>query len=173
MTGDDGFDEFVAARYADLLRVAYVLTGSRPEAEDLVQTALIRVLRRWSRVDDPMAYVRRVMVNQHINVWRRVRRREVVTADPPERRQDDPADRIAQRAALMAALRALPARTRAVVALRYLADMSEADVATAVGTSVGNVKSHASRGLAKLRVVLAPANSTGTRTSTDLEEISW
>ena len=169
MAGDDGFDEFVAVRYAELLRVAYLLTGSRPEAEDLVQTALVRVLRRWSRVDDPMAYVRRVMVNQHINIWRRVRRREVVTADPPERRLDDLAEGVAQRAALRDALRSLPARTRAVVALRYLADMSEADVAAAVGISVGNVKSHASRGLARLRTVLAP----DTNTRTDLEEISW
>src|SRR5262245_42478443 len=120
MADDDGFDEFVAVRYADLLRVAYLLTASRADAEDLVQTALVRVLRRWSRIDDPMAYVRRAMVNQHINVWRRVRRREVVTADLPEAAYRDPAEAVSERRALLAALQSLPARTRAVVALRYL-----------------------------------------------------
>lgn len=168
MADDGGFEEFVAARYADLLRVAYLLTGSRTDAEDLVQAALVRVLRRWSRVDDPMAYVRRAMVNQHINVWRRVRRREVVTAQVPDVVFGDPAETVSQRTALLAALRTLPARTRAIVALRYLADMSEADVAVAVGTSVGNVKSQASRGLAKLRTVLTP----NADSRIDLEEIS-
>lgn len=168
MADDGGFDEFAAARYADLLRVAYLLAGSRADAEDLVQAALVRVLRRWSRVDDPMAYVRRTMVNQHINVWRRVRRRETVTADLPEVISGDPAEAVSQRTALLAALRTLPARTRAIVALRYLADMSEADVAVAVGTSFGNVKSQSSRGLAKLRAVLAP----NAAARLDLEEIS-
>jgi RNA polymerase sigma-70 factor (sigma-E family) len=168
MAGDEGFDEFVALRYAELLRVAYLLTGSRTDAEDLVQAALVRALRRWSRVDDPMAYVRRAMVNQHINIWRRVRRRELVTAHLPDTIYGDPAETVSQRAALLAALRSLPARTRVVVALRYLADMSEADVAAAVGTSVGNVKSHASRGLAKLRAVLAPDGNS----RIDMEELS-
>jgi DNA-directed RNA polymerase specialized sigma24 family protein len=108
MADDGGFDEFVGAQYADLLRVAYLLTGSRADAEDLVQAALVRVLRRWSRVDDPMAYVRRAMVNQHINVWRRVRRREVLTAQLPDAVFGDPAETVSQRTALLAALRTLP-----------------------------------------------------------------
>jgi len=65
---DDGFREFVDARYMDLLRIAYLLTGSAHEAEDLLQGSLVKVMRRWKRIDDPVAYLRRVMVNQHISV---------------------------------------------------------------------------------------------------------
>lgn len=154
---DDGFREFVEARYADLLRVAYLLTGSAYEAEDLLQSALVRAIRGWARVEDPMAYVRKIMVNQHISLWRRLRRRELVTDAPPDRAVEDVAGPVTQSIALHAALRSLPARTRAVVVLRYVVDMSEVDVATALGFSVGNVKSHASRGLARLRAVLDPA----------------
>lgn len=70
---DDGFRQFVDLRYADLLRVAYLLTGSAHDAEDLVQSALLKVMRRWKRVDEPFAYLRRTMINQHLSVWRRVR----------------------------------------------------------------------------------------------------
>ncbi|WP_034594015.1 SigE family RNA polymerase sigma factor [Hamadaea tsunoensis] len=159
---DDGFREFVEARYADLLRVAYLLTGSAYEAEDLLQSALVRAIRGWSRVEDPMAYVRKIMVNQHISLWRRLRRRELVTAMPPDRPVEDVAGLVTQSIALHAALRSLPARTRAVVVLRYVVDMSEVDVAGALGFSVGNVKSHASRGLARLRAVLDPSTSART-----------
>lgn len=154
---DDGFREFVESRYADLLRVAYLLTGSAHEAEDLLQSALVRTMRGWARVDDPMAYVRRVMVNQHISVWRRVRRREFVTDTPPDRPLADLSEGVAQRSALRTALQALPPRTRAVVVLRYVVDMSEVEVAAQLGFSVGNVKSHASRGLARLRAALDPS----------------
>ena len=93
MASDDGgFREFVDARYPDLLRVAYHLTGSADEAEDLVQSALVKVMRRWRRVDEPMAYLRRVMVNHHISMWRRYRAREVVTAILPDRPVRDVAD---------------------------------------------------------------------------------
>ncbi|NUT03876.1 MAG: SigE family RNA polymerase sigma factor [Hamadaea sp.] len=158
MPGEDGFREFVEARYVELLRIAYLLTGSAHEAEDLVQNALVRTMRAWSRVEEPMPYVRRVMVNQHISVWRRVRRRELVTASPPDTAFADTADAVTQRHAVRDALRSLPPRTRAVVVLRYLRDMSEAEVAAALGCSLGNVKSHASRGLARLRAVLDPVD---------------
>lgn len=157
MAADAEFKTFVETRYVDLLRVAYLLTGSAHEAEDLVQTALVKAMRRWSRVDEPMAYVRRAMINQHISIWRRIGQREIVTDTPPDRRHLDEADRITQRAAVHDALRSLPPRTRAVVVLRYLVDLPEAEVAEMLGCSVGNVKSQASRGLAKLRTVLAPA----------------
>jgi RNA polymerase sigma-70 factor (sigma-E family) len=162
---DEGFKEFVETRYVDLLRIAYLLTGSAHEAEDLVQTALVKTMRGWARVEEPMAYVRRAMVNQHISIWQRVRRREVVTDAPPERQLADAADAVAQRHAVQAALGSLPPRTRAVVVLRYLDDLPEAQVAAALGCSIGNVKSHASRGLARLRAVLDPA----TLARTDLE----
>ncbi|MEU5950102.1 SigE family RNA polymerase sigma factor [Micromonospora sp. NPDC047465] len=164
---DDGFREFVDARYMDLLRIAYLLTGSAHEAEDLLQGSLVKVMRRWKRIDDPVAYLRRVMVNQHISVWRRYRAREVITASPPDRSLGDVADGVAQRHALDAALRSLSPRTRAVVVLRYVADVPEAEVAATLGCSVGTVKSQASRGLARLRVALSPVDQPETTVGSD------
>jgi RNA polymerase sigma-70 factor (sigma-E family) len=158
VTGDQGFQEFVETRYGDLVRIAYLLTGSAHEAEDLVQAALLRAMRGWSRVDDPMAYVRRAMINQHISLWRRHRARELLTSIVPDRHVRDAADRVADRQALYDAMRTLSARTRVVIVLRYWADLPEAEVAEYLGCSVGTVKSRASRGLARLREVLGPTS---------------
>src|SRR6201999_4220346 len=122
-SNDEGFREFVETRYVELLRVAYHLTGSAHEAEDLLQSALVKVLGRWGRMDDPVAYLRRVMVNHLNSLWRRHRRREVLTAFLPERLSPDTTHGIAERHAVYAAMRALPARTRAVIVLRYVADL--------------------------------------------------
>jgi DNA-directed RNA polymerase specialized sigma24 family protein len=86
------FSDFVKVRYADLLRTAYLLTGTTHAAEDLVQTSLLRVLRRWHRIEDPLAYVRRCMVNERTSWWRRLRGVEVLAATPPERSRRDHAD---------------------------------------------------------------------------------
>jgi RNA polymerase sigma-70 factor (sigma-E family) len=156
---DDGFREFVQTRYGDLLRVAYLLTGSEHEAEDLLQGALLRVMRRWHRIDDPVPYVRRAMINLHVSRWRRQRARELITSVVPDRPVRDPADQVSERQTLMAALRALPPRTRAVIVLRYWVDLSEAETAALLGCSVGSVKSNASRGLSRLRKALPqPSN---------------
>ncbi|WP_433314091.1 SigE family RNA polymerase sigma factor [Micromonospora sp. CA-269861] len=163
---DEHFREFVEARYMDLLRVAYHLTGSTQDAEDLVQAALVKVMRRWRRVDDPMAYLRRVMINQHISMWRRHRMHEVVTAFFPERPTRDMTETVTERRALYEAMRALTPRTRAVIVLRYVVDLPEAEVAAALGCSVGSVKSRASRGLARLRLALAPETPPPTATPT-------
>ncbi|MDG6105974.1 SigE family RNA polymerase sigma factor [Dactylosporangium aurantiacum] len=148
------FQDFVEVRYGDLLRTAYLLTGSRHAAEDLVQSSLLRVMRHWDRVDEPLAYVRRVMVNQRTSLWRRLRNAEVLTDDPPDRPGPDPTDRILQRRSLLEALDRIPARMRAVLVLRYWEDLSETDTAELLNISVGSVKSQASRGLARLRDVL-------------------
>lgn len=153
---EDDFREFVRSRSAALLGTAYALTGDRGLAEDLLQSALLSTYRHWRRVrhyEHPDAYVRRVLANQHISWWRR---RRVVEADarPPDR--PGPADdSVEERDELWRALRRLPPRTRAVVVLRYWEDLSEAEVAQTLGCSIGTVKSSASRGLARLRVVLA------------------
>jgi RNA polymerase sigma-70 factor (sigma-E family) len=152
---DDSFREFVNTRYTDLLRVAYHLTGSAHEAEDLVQSALVKAMGRWRRIDDPVAYLRRVMINHHTSLWHRYRAREVVTAFFPERTARDATTAVDERQVVYQAMRALPARTRAVIVLRYLADLPEVEVAAALGCSVGTVKSRASRGLARLREALA------------------
>jgi RNA polymerase sigma-70 factor (sigma-E family) len=149
------FSDFVTTRYADLLRTAYLLTGTTHAAEDLLQASLLRTLRRWQRVEDPHAYVRRCMVNERTSWWRRLRGAEVLAASPPDRGRPDHADDIATRDELLTALAGLPARMRAVLVLRYWEDLSEADTAAALNCSIGSVKSQASRGLARMRQVLA------------------
>ncbi|MEV4541200.1 SigE family RNA polymerase sigma factor [Micromonospora echinaurantiaca] len=153
---DADFREFVEARYGDLLRTAYLLTGSRDTAQDLVQDALLKVMRHWRTVDEPMAYVRRAMVNERTSRWRRIGLRELLTSVVPDRAGPDATDVVAVRDELLAALDRLPARMRAVLVLRYWEDLSEADVAATMGCSVGTVKSQAARGLTRLRAVLHP-----------------
>ena len=153
MTTQPSLREFVQSRYTELLRTAYLLTGSSHEAEDLVQTALLRSMRRWERIDDPLPYVRRAIVNLYLNSLRR-RARELVTGLLPDRPVRDATDRVAERSTLWPALRALPRRTRAVIVLRYWLDLSEAETAELLGCSVGTVKSTASRGLGRLRETL-------------------
>jgi RNA polymerase sigma-70 factor (sigma-E family) len=148
----DAFDAFVRARLPHLLRLGRALTGSEQAGADLVQDALERSLMRWSRIesDDPEGYVRRVMVTRNISAWRRVRR-ERLTAEVPETSYDEtPPD-----PALWAALAQLPPRQRAVIALRYYEDLTEAQTAQLLGVSAGTVKSQASRAMAKLRDLLA------------------
>ncbi len=153
--GDDAqeaFDAFVRARLPDLLRFGRILTGNPDAAADLVQDALERTLLAWPRLqerDEPTAYVRRVMVNRNISIWRRLRH-ETLTDELPEGRSED-----AQRDHdLWAALQSLPPRQRAVLALRYYEDLSEAEIARVLGCSTGTVKSQASKGVAKMRALL-------------------
>ena len=153
---DDGFREFVQVRYVDLLRTAYLLSGARDAAQDLVQNALVKAMSRWSRIDDPMAYLRRTMVNERTARWRRIGSREFLTTFVPERWRPDTADTVVERDELLSALGQLPTRMRAVLVLRYWEDLSEADTAAILGCSAGTVKSQAARGLAKLRILLAP-----------------
>jgi RNA polymerase sigma-70 factor (sigma-E family) len=161
------FRDFVATRSADLLRTAYFLSGGDiHDAQDLLQAALIATARRWSHIvkrDQPEAYVRRAMARHQINRWRsRTRRPETLVSAPP----DHPADRDEQvavdlRPGLMAALRALPPRQRAVVVLRYYEDRSEAEVAELLGISVGTVRSQSAKALTKLRAIYPPPNGAG------------
>ena len=146
------FTEFVSARGRALLRTAYALTGSQHAAEDLVQTALAKAMLRWSRLHgDAEPYVRRIMYNEFVSLWRwRRRRAEVLTADPPERGVSTGEDTVL-RVAVRAALGTLPPRQRAVLVLRYLEDLSEREVADLLGVSPGTVASQASRALATLR----------------------
>jgi RNA polymerase sigma-70 factor (sigma-E family) len=142
-----------------LLRVAFLLTGDRHAAEDLLQEVLEQVYVRWRRVQaSPEAYARRALVNRSINRWRRRARRPEQALGQHEGVARDHADAVALREVVVEALRALPARQRAAVVLRYLEDLPVADVAAAMGCSDGAVKSHAARGLARLREVLAESD---------------
>jgi RNA polymerase sigma-70 factor (sigma-E family) len=149
----EDFDEYVAAAWQRLLRSAWLLTHDWYLAEDLLQTALLKVAPKWARLAGgaPDAYVRKVLATTYLSWWRRRWRAELPTADVPERAGSRAEDAVEVRTALSAALAALPRQQRAVLMLRYHADLTEAATALALGISVGTVKSHASRALATLR----------------------
>jgi RNA polymerase sigma-70 factor (sigma-E family) len=153
--GREAFRAYVAARSPALLRTAYLLTGSRADAEDLLQTTLAKTYLAWDRVlqrDALDGYVRRVMVNTQTSWWRRRKVAEYATDDLPERGSGrDATEDLALHDALWSALATLPKRQRAMVVLRYYEDLSEAETAQVLGVSVGTVKSTTSRALAKLR----------------------
>jgi RNA polymerase sigma-70 factor, ECF subfamily len=162
------FREFVRVRSAALLRVAYLVCGDLTLAEDLLQTALARTYLAWRRhtdIESLDAYTRRVLLNTATSWWRRRWRGEHPTSELPEQPVGDRTDHVAERDAMWRLLGRLPARQRAVIVLRYYEDRSEAEIAAALGVSVGTVKSHASRALATLRTHLgddhAPLAATG------------
>ena len=145
----EAFDAFVRARLPELLRFGRALTGSPEAAADLVQDALERTVLAWPRLrsrEEPEGYVRRIMVNRNISIWRKFGREQVTAEVVDSAAEDTHFD-----ADLWRALRQLPPKQRAVIALRYYEDMSEADIARTLGCSVGTVKSQASKGLAKMR----------------------
>lgn len=161
------FEEFVQGCSPRLFRTALLLAGQdRAAAEDLLQLALERAYRHWGRVcrsGDPERYVRRILANVANDRWRRAVRRPERPLGPGEAPvAEDQADVVAERDFLIRALAGLPPRQRTVLVLRYYNDMSEAEVASVLGCSVGTVKSQASRGLARLRGVTVPeAEPTG------------
>ena len=157
MQEPEGFAEYVRARRDTLVRTAYLLTGDSASAEDLVQATLVRVWPRWERVgrvENVDAYVRRVQMSIFLS-WRRRRwSREVATAVLPDGPAGDQTAAADDRSVLLAAIGRLPARQRAVIALRYFLDLTEAETADALGCSVGTVKSHCSRALTRLRALM-------------------
>jgi len=137
-----------------LLRTAYLLTGNRADAEDLVQSALAKTFLAWHRIEDLGAldgYVRRAIVNTHISWWRRRRLEEYPTDEIPDQAVADHAIASDLQEAMRRAIDRLPERMRAAVVLRYYEDMTEAEVAEVLGVSLGTVKSTVSRAVAKLR----------------------
>ena len=152
--GREAFRAYVAARSPALMRTAYLLTGSRPDAEDLLQTALAKTYLAWDRIREREAvdgYVRKVMVNTQTSFWRRRRLDERPTESVPERPGRDLTADLDLHDALWTALATLTKRQRAMVVLRYYEDLSEAEVARVLGVSVGTVKSTTSRALTALR----------------------
>ncbi len=151
---DDEFRDFVVAWTPALFRTAFMLTGDRGHAEDLVQTAWMKTSRHWSRIEAPearYAYVRRVLVNTQTSWLRRRRVTESFVDIVPE-----PGNQLdsweASEGRTLPALAQLPARMRAVLVLRFYEDLSEAETARVLGCSVGTVKSQTSRGLDRLRI---------------------
>jgi RNA polymerase sigma-70 factor (sigma-E family) len=159
------FDEFVATRGAALLRHAYVLSGDRHTAEDLVQETLAGLYRRWDRVaaaSSPEAYVRTTMTRQYLT-WRRRRSfAERAWGDLPD--QASPVDAITATDAddvVWRALGALPRKQRVILALRFYDDQSDTQIASILGISASNVRAQAARGIATLRTRVAASDVTG------------
>ena len=149
------FDELVAANERPLLRFAVMLTGGRHSAEDLVQTVFTRVYRKWSRiseVDQPAAYLRRMVLNEFLS-WRRLLKHgELPIAEPRDIPTDeDIGARQAQRDAMWRLLAGLPRRQRAVLVLRYYEDLPDDEIGELLGVTASTVRSNASRALAALR----------------------
>ena len=152
---DDAFTAFARDAGPGLVRTAYFLTGDLHLAEDLAQTALAQTYVHWRRVGEPAAYARRVLVNANAAWWRRRSATETPVDVLPDVAVADHTAAVADRDPLVAALRRLPARQRAAVVLRYYADLSERDAADAMGCTTGSVKKHTSRGVERLRALLA------------------
>ena len=157
MDRDQDYAAYVAARWAGLVRAAVLLGCSRADAEDLVQTALVRCYGAWSRVqraDDPDAYVYRVLLNCLASSRRRRWWGERPTDQLPATKADDHAEITAIRASVESALAGLGEDQRRVLVLRFWADLTERQVAEVLGVAVGTVKSRTSRALAALSTQL-------------------
>ena len=160
---DEAFVEFVDARRAQLVRTAYLLCGDWHRAEDLVQAALIKLYGAWPKVGaqgGEDAFVRRVLINTHVDDWRwRRRRPESPVAD---HRDADPAPAAHSddRDALRRALATLPEGQRKVVVMRFWLDLSVDQTAADLGVSTGTVKSQSARGLDRLRGLLGDSSGT-------------
>ena len=152
----DDFRSFAVGAGPRLLRLARLLTGNWTDAQDLVQSTLLRCFTAWARIraaENPEAYACRVLIRLHVAGMRRVgHRREQLVATPPERPAPyTPFEQVEARTALEVALRSLPPRQRAVIVLRYYCDLSVTDIATTLGCSTGTVKSQAAKAMRTLR----------------------
>jgi RNA polymerase sigma-70 factor (sigma-E family) len=159
------FEVWLRSELPALLRFADALCGSRTLAEEIVQDVALKVHRRWSRIG-PLphreAYVRRMIINEFLS-WRRKWSRMVPQADLLDQRRDtgpDLAEEHADRAELVAELARLPRKQRAVVVLRYVEGLPDAEIGRLLGCAETTVRSHASRALATLRVTLQPTTET-------------
>ena len=153
---DEGLRDLYDASYPRLVGQLTAVTGSRAEAEDVVQEAFVRAISRHRELitlDNPEAWLRTVALNIARSQWRRVRRHlallpELVPDDPP-------ADLAPDRVALLTALRQLPRSQQEAIALHHLADLPVTETAAALGVPVGTVKARLSRGRAALAGLLA------------------
>ncbi|MGH3624898.1 MAG: SigE family RNA polymerase sigma factor [Sciscionella sp.] len=158
----EDFTAYFEARRDAVRRSAYLLCGDWHRADDLTQTAFVALHRRWYKIRDRGAldaYVRRTLVRAAIDESRRPWRRERFTDDVPDvpAGPGDVGDSVSIRHALLAALRRVPPRQRAVLVLRFLDDLDVSDTAAALKCSEGTVKSQTARGLAALRAELGDA----------------
>ena len=152
--GEDEFTAFASAHATSLVRFAAALCGDQGRGEEIAQEALERLYVKWARVDDPLSYARRSVVNLSRDRWRRIDRHERVGLNGIAHPAAPSAGDLPDRLLVLAALRSLPPGQRAVLVARYWLGLGEAQTAELVGVSVGTVKSQASRGLRRLRDLL-------------------
>jgi RNA polymerase sigma-70 factor (sigma-E family) len=153
---DSTLHAFIDGRRHHLFRAAFLLCGDRDEAEDLVQTALLKVVQAWrriQRIDNVDAYARKTLVNVFIASRRRMWRREQPHGQIPDRPAQ--AHDLDTGIAVQAALARLPVKQRTVLVLRYWEDLSVESTADVLGMRPGTVRSHASRGVAALRASMS------------------
>jgi RNA polymerase sigma-70 factor (sigma-E family) len=167
-THDDQFRAFVETQRADLLRTAiFLAAGDRWAAEDLVQTALVRLYVAWPRLREETigAYARRSLLNAFIDHRRLAfSRRERVRAEPPERTAADSSS-LDRQSAVFQALAQLPPRMRAAVVMRHLLELTVEETADALDCGTGTVKSQTARGLDRIRAELAIEPTTSDTTA--------
>ncbi|GAA4403277.1 SigE family RNA polymerase sigma factor [Fodinibacter luteus] len=155
---EEAFTAFVAEHSATLFRTAYLITGDYQRAEDLLQDSLVRVYQRWALVeatDHPVAYTRKILVNQATSWWRRRSSHEWPVLVRDDRPWDGRLEDVGEHERVWAAVLALPPRQRAVVVLKHYEDLSEAEIAAALDMAPGTVKSHAHAAARRLAVLLA------------------
>jgi RNA polymerase sigma-70 factor (sigma-E family) len=157
------FDEYVAARGQQLVRLGLVLSADHHRAEDLAQTALMNAYRHWRRLrtmDDPHAYVRRTLVNAHISATRRSSARETPSDLPDSGRSEpDPSLALTEHDAVWRMLAKLPTRERTAIVLRYYEDLDYAAIASVLGIKESTARATVSKALASLRAAHNPAST--------------
>ena len=157
----DDFEQFFRASYPRVVRTLTITVGSRDRAEELAQEAFARAFRRWRvvrRADRPEAWVIVVAMNVERRRWNRAGK-EASRAPAPERESADPADVVVTSLTTSDALGLLSPRQRAVVVLRYLADLPFAQVADALGMTEGTARATLHQALTRLRVELAEGDA--------------
>jgi RNA polymerase sigma-70 factor (sigma-E family) len=164
-TADQAVTLLFAAHYRALVRLAVLLLHDQPVAEDVTQDAYVALHAHWRRLKDAdkaLAYLRTTVLNRSRSALRRrlVARRHAAAEPPPGTAPSAEVGALGllRHQEVLAAVRKLPTRQREAIVLRYYADLSEAQIAEAMGVSRGSVKSHTSRGMAALRQVLEKAD---------------
>jgi RNA polymerase sigma-70 factor (sigma-E family) len=149
------FTSFVRQHSTTLLRAAFLLTGNRLEAEELVQDTLVRLYPNWGRVvtaEVPLAYVRRSLTNNFLNGRRRRSAGDLLFAEPPEQSYEPEfGNQLSDRQLVRRLLDSLPPRQRAVLVLRFFDDLEDTEIASIIGCRRGTVRSIISRSLQQLR----------------------
>jgi RNA polymerase sigma-70 factor (sigma-E family) len=164
-TAAPAFEEYAGGAWPSLYRHAYLLTGNHADAEDIAQQTLLKAFQSWWRIcrsDSPDAYLRRILTNTFLSARRPKKRRfEVLTDSPPEPDRTAPPHGPEDRLALWPHVKSLPPRQRVVIVLRYYENLTEQEIADALGCSCGNVKSTAHRALKALRAALGSERADG------------